>query len=286
MSKDPAALIYIDKWISSTRGMKLAEKGIYLDLILHQFDKGSIPNNIDELAAICSVRPSEYNLFEQVFEQVLKQKFVQNESGRLENEVAKEVIQRRENFKNKRSNAGKMSYILKFARKNFRLNKGKEDFIRSKINLDIDLKNEQVLKQVLKQILELYINVNEDVNINKDNNEDILEKSEKPFDPEIESCYQKCIEFFPEKLHPKNNIPWLETIDKLNRIDGLSFEKIIEIIKWARNDNFWKGQFLSLQKLRTNDKQGIKYFIVFQEKMKTTINNHAHKQQRTFDINR
>ena len=286
MSKDPAALIYIDKWISSTRGMKLAEKGIYLDLILHQFDKGSIPNNIDELAAICSVRPSEYNLFEQVFEQVLKQKFVQNESGRLENEVAKEVIQRRENFKNKRSNAGKMSYILKFARKNFRLNKGKEDFIRSKINLDIDLKNEQVLKQVLKQILELYINVNEDVNINKDNNEDILEKSEKPFDPEIESCYQKCIEFFPEKLHPKNNIPWLETIDKLNRIDGLSFEKIIEIIKWARNDNFWKGQFLSLQKLRTNNKQGIKYFIVFQEKMKTTINNHAHKQQRTFDINR
>ena len=286
MSKDPAALIYIDKWISSTRGMKLAEKGIYLDLILHQFDKGSIPNNIDELAAICSVRPSEYNLFEQVFEQVLKQKFVQNESGRLENEVAKEVIQRRENFKNKRSNAGKMSYILKFARKNFRLNKGKEDFIRSKINLDIDLKNEQVLKQVLKQILELYINVNEDVNINKDNNEDILEKSEKPFDPEIESCYQKCIEFFPEKLHPKNNIPWLETIDKLNRIDGLSFEKIIEIVKWARNDNFWKGQFLSLQKLRTNDKQGIKYFIVFQEKMKTTINNHAHIQQRTFDINR
>ena len=158
--------------------------------------------------------------------------------------------------------------------------------VLKKINLDIDLKNEQVLKQVLKQILELYINVNEDVNINKDNNEDILEKSEKPFDPEIESCYQKCIEFFPEKLHPKNNIPWLETIDKLNRIDGLSFEKIIEIVKWARNDNFWKGQFLSLQKLRTNDKQGIKYFIVFQEKMKTTINNHAHKQQRTFDINR
>ncbi|HDZ04864.1 hypothetical protein LCGC14_0371080 [marine sediment metagenome] len=165
--KDPAALVYIDKWISATKGMKGAEKGWYFDLILHQFDKGSIPSDLDELASICAVRPSEYKLFEQVFEQVLKQKFELNDEQRYENGFAKEIIQRRQKFVEKRSSAGKISYIMRYARKNFKLNKKKELFLKEKIDLTIDLKNEQVLKHMLEQKLELYINVDEDVN--KDN---------------------------------------------------------------------------------------------------------------------
>jgi len=95
MAKDPAALLYIDKWLVATTEMKADARAYYMDLILFQFDKGSLPNDIEELANICRVRVSEFNNFKQVFEQVLKQKFKQNNEGRLENEFAKEIIQKR-----------------------------------------------------------------------------------------------------------------------------------------------------------------------------------------------
>jgi len=166
--KDPAALIYIDKWIAATQGFPSDAKGWYLDLILFQFDKGSLPNNIDELASICRIRPSEFERFEQVFKQVLEQKFKQNSEQRLENDFAKEIIRKRELFVNKRSNAGKVSYFKKFLQtktNDYKL----INFIIQNTNIgSIDTKNEHLLEQVFKQKSELYINVNEDVIIDKD----------------------------------------------------------------------------------------------------------------------
>ena len=81
--KDPAALLYIDKWLVSTKGMKGNAKGWYLNLILYQYDRGELPNNIEELANLCDVRFSEFEEFKQVFEQVLKQKFIVNDNGCL-----------------------------------------------------------------------------------------------------------------------------------------------------------------------------------------------------------
>jgi uncharacterized protein YdaU (DUF1376 family) len=167
MAKDPAALLYIDKWIAATQGMMGDAKGWFLDLILYQYDKGSLPADLDELASICRIRPSEYSKFEQVFKQVLEQKFKQDDEGRLENEFAKEIIQRRKAFKDKRSNAGKWGYVKKYIAKNYGGKAPEEwNFIYEHFDFTIDLKNEQMLKQVLEQIFKLYINVNEDVNGN------------------------------------------------------------------------------------------------------------------------
>lgn len=164
--KDPAALLYIDKWLVSTKGMKASARGWYLNLILHQYDKGSLPNNIEDLADFADVKHSEFEEFKQVFEQVLKQKFVENSEGRLINEFAQEIIIKRESFKEKRSESGKWSYILKYIRKNHLNNKDFELFLKDNIDLNFDIKNEQVLEQVFKQNYELYINVNKDININ------------------------------------------------------------------------------------------------------------------------
>lgn len=160
--KDPAALLYIDTWKVATTEMSAIERAYYMDLILHQYDKGSLPNDIEELANICRVRFSEFEQFKQVFEQVLKQKFEENENGRLENEFASEIIRKRQKFVEKRSSAGKLSYVLKYFRKNFKLNKGLEQFIKDNIDLGFDIKDEQMLKQVFEQISELYINGNKD----------------------------------------------------------------------------------------------------------------------------
>lgn len=159
--KDPAALFFIAKWLAATAEMKADCRGWYLNLILHQFDKKDLPNDIEELASLAQVRVSEYEQFKQVFEQVLKHKFEQNSRGRLENPMAKEIIKSREDFKEKRSDAGKMSYFIQFIRKNLCTDENIIHFTKKHADLtEIDTKNEQVLEQVFKQTVELYINVN------------------------------------------------------------------------------------------------------------------------------
>jgi len=58
--------------------------------------------------------------------------------------------------------------------------------------------------------------------------------------------------------NPKAKLPktmplidkWHDAIDKINRIDGYSWEDIENVIRWCQNDEFWKGNILSAQKLR------------------------------------
>ena len=100
--KDPACLFYIDTWLSATAEMDSDVRGWYLNLILHQYDKKDLPNDIEKLAVLAGVKFSEFERFKQMYEQVLKQKFKQNENNRLENNFAKQIITNREQFKDKR----------------------------------------------------------------------------------------------------------------------------------------------------------------------------------------
>lgn len=100
----------------------------------------------------------------------------------------------------------------------------------------------------------------------------------KEFSLSVKNCYLNCLKYFDKHLHPKNKKSWLETIDKLNRIDKIPFERIELITKWARTDNFWKTNFLSLTKLRKNQKSsGLKYIIVFNEKINNGKQNNSNK---------
>jgi hypothetical protein len=224
-----------------------------MDLILSQFDKGSLPNDLEELANICRVRFSEFDNFKQVFKQVLEQKFTTNNEGRLENEFAKEIIQKREKFLKKRSDSGKLSYIIRYAIKKFKATKEEIKIIKQYINIDeIDTKNEQVLEQVIEQIFELYINEDEDeiIYIN------ILEKEIIPL-----------FDLKPNKSQLKN---WDDCYRLLIETDKYNHSEIIEVIKWAREDEFWRSNFQSFLKLRNKDKEGIKYIDKFKSKMKNS----------------
>ena len=55
----------------------------------------------------------------------------------------------------------------------------------------------------------------------------------------------------------------LDTFDKLTRIDKYSPDDIKKAIVWARKDSFWTAQFLSPVKLRTENKEGVKFIDVF-----------------------
>ena len=167
MSKDPAVLFYINDWLTSTAEMDADTRGWYLNLLLHNYDKKNLPNDIEKLAVLCNVKYSEYERFKQVFEQVLKQKFELTSENRLTNERTNEILKNRDIFKDKRSTAGKVSYVMKYFAKNYNKeykNKELNLFLKDNFNFDIDLKNEQVLKQVFEQVFELYRNENESIN--------------------------------------------------------------------------------------------------------------------------
>ncbi|MBT12096.1 MAG: hypothetical protein CMI02_08680 [Oceanospirillaceae bacterium] len=188
MSKDPAALVYIAQWISATNGMKAEFRAWYFDLLLHQFDNGSVPTDLDEMAGICRVRPSEFERFNQFVNQVVNQKFNQNDNQRLENDFAKDVIQKRKSYKKGKDRSSAMGVVVRYA---IELGFNKSDISKLKKHLyDLDteqiieLKNKEKLKEVVNQLVNQKVNLlididkDEDINNNKDEDEN-FEKSEK-----------------------------------------------------------------------------------------------------------
>ena len=115
MAKDPAVLLYFDKWISSTNGMKSDFRSWYLDLLIYQYDKGGIPEDEDTIAGICRVLPSEYERFKQMLKQVLTQKFKLID-GMYQNEHMADIIRKREQFVEKRVKSGTIGQVIKTAK--------------------------------------------------------------------------------------------------------------------------------------------------------------------------
>jgi len=66
--------------------------------------------------------------------------------------------------------------------------------------------------------------------------------------------------FFHEKYITESS---LDVFDKLIRIDGYQEGDVKAAIEWARGDDFWSTNFLSPLKLRSKDKNGVKYIDVF-----------------------
>jgi uncharacterized protein YdaU (DUF1376 family) len=108
------------------------------------------------------------------------------------------------------------------------------------------------------------------------------EKKATPlFSEEVENCYLSCLNHFEAHLHPEKSETWKTTIKQLNEIDKIPFDHIVDITKKIRQDGFWGKNFLTLNKLRKKNKDGIMYVVVFNEYLKTTYNG-KHGQKSRF----
>lgn len=228
MAKDPAALIYIDTWLSSTADMDADCRGWYLNLVLHQYDKGSLPNDIERLAQLASVRFSEFDRFKQVFEQVLKQKFGLCDDGRLRNAKADNIIQGRQKFTDKRSKSGSVGVIVKLAAslgfKKKEIDRLKNDLYSNQLDIE-QAKNKQLLEQMLK----LYRN--EDVNKSKD---ELVYKSEN---------FKKAWKAWTDYKLSQHKFKYKSIKNEqiaLNELQRFDYEFARELIKTAIS-NGWKG---------------------------------------------
>ena len=109
-------------------------------------------------------------------------------------------------------------------------------------------------------------------NNNNTNNRSIIRPKTKVFSQDIVNCLEACLRHFPDHLHPstpKQKENALETIKRLNKIDKLPFEVVEEIVSKTRGDKFWCKNFLSINKLRKKNKEGIMYVVVFNEAIKS-----------------
>lgn len=82
-----------------------------------------------------------------------------------------------------------------------------------------------------------------------------------------EDCLQNIRHLFDPELI--DDASWIKTISDLNRIDKVSYDEIIDLCMKARNDLFWKQNFISIKKLRKKNNEGVPYFRVFRAKFAT-----------------
>lgn len=91
MAKDPAFLFYSKDWLEGTAEMTCEEKGVYIDLLAHQHQKGSLPPEVKKLAKLSGISEPE---FEKIWTEV-STKFIPNGSGRLVNRKLNGIVTER-----------------------------------------------------------------------------------------------------------------------------------------------------------------------------------------------
>ena len=247
--KDPAVLFFINDWLTSTSEMDADCRGWYLNLILHNYDKGDLPNDIEKLAVLSGVKFSEFERFKQVFEHVLRQKFELKIDGRLCNSKTQNILKSRELFKEKRSDAGKKSYLMKYFYANFpkeAKNKKMLKFVIENINLSIDTKNQTEIEHMFKHLFELYINENEienkDININVDENNLIQKPKIEIEKSELEIVFDEYLEM-RKKLGKAATPKAIELAKKkIKEYSKGNVETAIKIIEQSIL-NSWQGIF-------------------------------------------
>jgi hypothetical protein len=102
------------------------------------------------------------------------------------------------------------------------------------------------------------------INNTNNNNKYICTKSEN-----VEKAYTHFVQLFPKRYRPKTPATiekWKVCLDRIERIDGYDLRKVYEVCKQLRQDQFWSENFLSVLKLRNNDKNGIRYIDRFMER--------------------
>lgn len=151
---------------------------------------------------------------------------------------------------------------------------GKKWFIKSFIEFQygfLDPRNRvhnSVLLELQKQ------NVNKDLIRALQGPMDKDKDKEEDFSIEVKELYNSTVIFFDEKTKPhtpKQIADWHDTLDKCIRIDGYSSDRVREIVKRMRMDDFWRTNFMSIMKLRQTNKQGVKYIDFFDARLKGSV---------------
>lgn len=181
--KDPAALIYIANYLAEVAEMDADERGWYTMLILHQYDKTTLPTDVEKLGVLAGVKFSEYSRWKAVWENKLSKLFkrVDIPNGnqmveRLVNQTANKIICKRVEFTEKREKSGLIAAIVKKAinDKRFKSEPGRKwliDYLSGLEQTQLRSLSSTNVNHLVNHLVNLYIN--RDIVIDKDKDNDI-----------------------------------------------------------------------------------------------------------------
>ncbi len=129
--KDPAFLFYPKDWIQGTADLMPDEKGVYIDLLAHQHQKGSLPSDINRLARLSGLSITE---FEPIWS-VLSCKFIPTETG-LVNKKLNGLIDDRKDKGHKNKIIGKFASLIRYTVRNTEITTAKLEKIKKEFNVD------------------------------------------------------------------------------------------------------------------------------------------------------
>lgn len=172
MAKDPAFLFYSKDWLEGTMEMTAEEKGVYIDLLAHQHQKGSLPSETKKLAKLAGMSEVEFSA---IWSEI-SSKFIANANGRLVNHKLNGIVSNRldkawrlaivgtlgATVRYAISQEGKIPEIAEKVKKTFKV----DDFLAcTKENLSESIST--WFSKCYVKCYEILANANEDVNANK-----------------------------------------------------------------------------------------------------------------------
>lgn len=107
--KDPSFLLYSKDWLEGTADLMPDEKGVYIDLLCHQHQKGSLPADTVRLARLVGLSEDK---FLPIWEQ-LKIKFGRVNGSRVVNHKLSRVVAERASFSLQKKIAGEFAFLLR-----------------------------------------------------------------------------------------------------------------------------------------------------------------------------
>jgi len=108
------------------------------------------------------------------------------------------------------------------------------------------------------------------------------EDPQTTFEEPVIKIFNWTLKLFPERNLPNTEdkeIKWKDCIRLLIEQDNRDLKEICEVIKFARNDELWSPNFLSLLKIRKKDKEGVMYYDKFLAKMQSDLKRLSKKEE-------
>lgn len=260
MAQDPAFLFYPKDWLQGTAELLPNEKGVFIDLLCHQHQNGSLPTDINRLCRMVGLGLSE---FLPIWE-ILKNKFIE-ENGRLINKKLFNLTEERSEKGHKNKIVGIFASLLRTS------DLPKEDYIKIKKLFKVDeflTIEDQLLTERLTEwfenALKTFGNGNEDGNgnINKDN----IEKGE-------EKIHQMQIAI--KELKNVSSLPIQIKFEECEKLlskysNHLIWDTLLAMENKADLKKKYKSVYLTLNNWLKNSKENGKITTIQQQSKFTT----------------
>jgi len=252
--KDPAFLFYSKDWIEGTAELMPEEKGVYIDLLAFQHQRGYLPTDPKRLAKMVGISVDE---FSKIWE-VISDKFDRTEDRLVNQRLHLEMTERKQKG-SKNKLIGTFAYVLK----KMNLTKKQEKELKKRFDVDKLLESDtewnterltEWCQNAIPFIEDGDGNVNEDVNKNEiENKKEVVFPFESNEFLEIWNAW-KNYKLKEHKFRYKSEESEQAALMKLNNLANGNEKDAIEIVKESISQG-WKGFFELKNKLNGTEKR-------------------------------